>query len=62
MIPIAFIDTKLYTIKEIREELDGISYPTFKKYYRDNKKFPKAENKSKTHPLYLGVRLQNYFK
>ncbi|CAK1237978.1 unnamed protein product [Fructobacillus cardui] len=50
-----------YTQKQVMEKLGIKAHATFKKWFKDDPKFPKPIWPSKTHPVYSGYELFNYF-
>lgn len=53
--------TKHYTQAEIMKTLEIKSYATFRRHFKSRRDFPKPIMDSKTHPLWDGLALHNYF-
>lgn len=52
---------KQYKQIQVMKELGIKAHATFKKWFKDDPKFPKPLWPSETHPVYSGYELYNYF-
>lgn len=50
-----------YSQKEVMKILGIKAHATFKKWFKNDSKFPNPIWPSKTHPIYSGFELYNYF-
>ncbi|CAK1237144.1 unnamed protein product [Fructobacillus cardui] len=56
-----FKPDRQYTQRQVMKELGIKSNETFRRNYKNKKGFPKPIHGGKTHPVWDGLSLRNYF-